>query len=253
MSKDVRLLPAVIGVGAILLALKAAGVAFIASAAETPAPAAANTAPAAQPGAPARRRSDRGDQRRAAHAEAGRKRAGRGATEPTLPPELEGAGVTSAEMDVLSSLADRRSALDDRERELQLRANLLAATEQRIDQKIAELKTLQAKIQQLIDQRQTMEKAQLDSLVKAYSNMKPADAARIFAELDDDGAPGRGQRMKPDAIAGILAKMPAGGGAETDGRTGDADEAFRAQAAPRHRPHRRSRRQRQPAPSRRVG
>src|SRR4029077_8896018 len=86
---------------------------------------------------------------------------------------------------------------------------LLAATEQRVGQKIAELKALQAQIQQLIDQSQTMEKAQIDALVKAYSGMKPADAARIFAQLDDAVRLAVASRMKPDAIAGILAKMPA--------------------------------------------
>jgi flagellar motility protein MotE (MotC chaperone) len=38
--------------------------------------------------------------------------------------------------------------------------------------------------------------------------MKPRDAARIFASLDDDVRINVAGRMKPDAMAGILAALP---------------------------------------------
>jgi flagellar motility protein MotE (MotC chaperone) len=118
------------------------------------------------------------------------------------------ANVSSAEMDVLTSLADRRDALELRKRELDLRANIIAATEKRVDDKIGQLKALQSRIEAMLGQRDAKELEQLDSLVKIYTAMKPKDAARIFAALDDTVRIGVAGRMKADIMAGILAALP---------------------------------------------
>jgi flagellar motility protein MotE (MotC chaperone) len=112
-------------------------------------------------------------------------------------------------MDVLTSLADRRDALEQRQRDLDLRANIIQATEKRVDGKITELKALQAKIESLLGQRDAKELEQLDGLVKVYTAMKPKDAARIFASLDGNVRLGVAGRMKPDVVAGIMAALPA--------------------------------------------
>jgi hypothetical protein len=44
--------------------------------------------------------------------------------------------------------------------------------------------------------------------VKIYTAMKPKDAARIFAALDDSVRIGVAGRMKADVMAGILAALP---------------------------------------------
>jgi flagellar motility protein MotE (MotC chaperone) len=111
-------------------------------------------------------------------------------------------------MDVLTSLAGRRGALDDRQRELDLKANVIAAAEKRVDEKIAQLKALQAQIEALMGQREQRESQQIDGLVRVYAAMKPRDAARIFASLDDDVRINVAGRMKPDTMAGILAALP---------------------------------------------
>jgi flagellar motility protein MotE (MotC chaperone) len=202
-SRDIRILPAVIGVAAMLLALKAGGLAFTARAAQTAAaPAAASAAaPARDPAAAIKaalpvQNSDAQEHPSAAPAS-------------SLPPELAGSGVTPAQMDVLTSLSERRDALDARQRELDLQSNLLAASEKRVDQKIAELKSLQAKIEALLDQRDGQDAAQLDSLVRVYTAMKPKDAARIFERLDGDVRISVAGKMTPDVVAGILANLPA--------------------------------------------
>ena len=214
-STDVRLLRAVIAIGALLFALKAAGIAFTASAA-TPPPAAppaatgpakpATPPPAVKPGAPA-------DPLAAINAalpkpakpSSGPADAVRAADE--LSSDVI-ASVSSAEMDVLTSLADRRDALEQRRRELDLRANIIAATEKRVDDKIGQLKTMQSRIEAMLGQRDTKEAEQLDGLVKVYTAMKPKDAARIFAALDDTVRIGVASRMKADIMAGILAALP---------------------------------------------
>lgn len=127
---------------------------------------------------------------------------------PQLPAELGGTTASPAEADVLSSLAERRDALDARDHELELRANLIAAAEQRVDAKIAELKSIEGRIASLLGQRTKEEEAQIEALVRVYSAMKPKDAARIFATLERDVLLSVAARMKPDAMAGILANMP---------------------------------------------
>ena len=111
-------------------------------------------------------------------------------------------------MDVLTSLAGRRGALDDRQRELDLKANVIAAAEKRVDEKIAQLKALQAQVEALMGQREQRETQQIDGLVRVYAAMKPRDAARIFASLDGDVRINVAGRMKADAMAGILAALP---------------------------------------------
>jgi flagellar motility protein MotE (MotC chaperone) len=221
---DVRLLPAVAGVAAILLCLKAGGLAFEASAATAPAPAqkaAAQAAaqPAAVPQSPPNSSApvpaDAADPLAAINSAlpmpanrppvSGTQAVQAGAQAPA--PSSD-SGVSQAEMDVLTSLAGRRGALDDRQRELDLKASVIAAAEKRVDEKIAQLKALQTQIEALMGQREQREAQQIDGLVRVYAAMKPRDAARIFTSLDDDVRINVAGRMKPDTMAGILAALP---------------------------------------------
>jgi flagellar motility protein MotE (MotC chaperone) len=127
---------------------------------------------------------------------------------PTDDPAQDSQPTTSAsEVDVLTSLGKRRAALDAQAADLSVRENLLAATEKRVDEKIASLKTLQDQISQLLGQRDADEARQVASLVKTYSAMKPKDAARIFNSLDEAVLVPVAHDMKSDALAPILAAM----------------------------------------------
>jgi flagellar motility protein MotE (MotC chaperone) len=116
---------------------------------------------------------------------------------------------TAAQVDVLTSLSKRDKQLDARAKALQMQANILAATEQRVDSKIAELKKLQSQITALVGTRDAAQKAQIAALVKTYGpdSMKPASAAAIFATLPDDVLIPVAQAMKPGDLGAILAKM----------------------------------------------
>lgn len=116
---------------------------------------------------------------------------------------------SSAQVDVLTGLAKRRAELDARQRDLDMRENLLAAAEKRVDAKIDSLKQLQAQIQALLVQRDGDDEKQIASLVKAYSSMAPKDAARIFDNLDQDVLLAVAEQMKPADLAPVLAKMQA--------------------------------------------
>lgn len=117
------------------------------------------------------------------------------------------AAPTGAELAVLQSLSKRRKALEKRERELQLRENLLKAAEQRIERRISQLKTIEARIEKSHKQEDKERNKQLAGLVSMYSGMKPKKAAKIFNRLDIEVLKTLAKRIKPRAMSEILAAM----------------------------------------------
>jgi flagellar motility protein MotE (MotC chaperone) len=175
--RRLRLIPAVMVLGGALLVVKGAGLAHDAQAQEQQG-VPATTAPAT------------------------------GQTTPD-PAGEDDADTSSAQVDVLTSLKKRRAELDGRERDLDMRENLIAAAEKRVDGKIDNLKQLQTQIQTLLMQRDANEQKQLDGLVKTYSSMKPKDAARIFDSLDGEVLLSVSGQMKPDVLGAIMSQMQA--------------------------------------------
>jgi flagellar motility protein MotE (MotC chaperone) len=174
--KHLRLLPAVMLLGVTLLGLKTTGLVMEARAQDTAA------APPAQQPADAAPSAEAGDS----------------ADDPET---------SSGQVDVLTSLSKRRAELDARERDVEMRENLIKAAEDRVDSKIADLKQLQTQIQALLQQHDDAQQKQIDSLVKTYSSMKPKDAARIFDNLNDNVLLAVASGMKPDVLGAILAQM----------------------------------------------
>jgi flagellar motility protein MotE (MotC chaperone) len=97
--------------------------------------------------------------------------------------------------------------LDERDSQLAIQANIIAAAEKRVDAKIAQLKQLQAQITASLGQHDDAQKAQIASLVKTYSTMKAKDAARIFNSLPDDVLVPVAHDMKSDILALVMASM----------------------------------------------
>jgi flagellar motility protein MotE (MotC chaperone) len=125
-----------------------------------------------------------------------------------LPPELSDPNAMSAaEIAVLQSLSQRRTELEARQREQDMREQLLAATEKKVNERIAELKSLEERIVALLGSREKESEEQLASLVKVYETMKPKDAAKIFEKLEDKVLLSVAQRMKPQKIGAVLAEM----------------------------------------------
>ncbi len=170
-----RLLPAVMFAAAALLTVRVGDLWHDVSLA-VGAPGEAQSTGAAAPSAPANSADKMAD-----------KMAAPPAGQSTIEPQRfgsEGPALTEQEIAVLEKLAKRREALDAREREIDLRANLLAATEKRIGAKLADLKAIQGKIAALLKEHDSEQRAKLGNLVKIYENMKPKDAAAIFEKLD---------------------------------------------------------------------
>jgi flagellar motility protein MotE (MotC chaperone) len=116
---------------------------------------------------------------------------------------------SASEVDVLTSLTQRRAQLDARERGLAMRENLINATEGRVNQKIAALQSLQTQIQGLLKARDDAQQMQIDALIKSYGpdGMKPAQAAAIFNTMPDEVLVPIAKGMKPADLGAIMAKM----------------------------------------------
>jgi len=121
--------------------------------------------------------------------------------------DTSGMGLSLAEIRVLESLSERREELEQRENELGMREHLIDAAERRVEQRIEELRTLEAHIQDLLLQRDDDEEAQMASLVSVYETMRAKDAAAIFENLETGILVAVASRMREARMAPILAEM----------------------------------------------
>jgi len=147
-------------------------------------------------------------------AEAGDENAEGGEPAQQTPPDEIGrlikpgeAGLSETESAILGRLRERRQKLDQIERELTMRENLMAAAEKQLDERIKELKALEARISDAVDDQEEEQRAQLEGLVTMYETMKPKDAARIFNGLEMPILVEVSTQLKARKMAAILAEM----------------------------------------------
>ena len=163
----------------------------------------ATGAPAPQPkpvaGAPAQPAA--GGQTKAAAGEQTKPASGDSAAVPDL------SQMSKGEMEILQGLSERRKQLDARAREIDLRENLLSVAEKRVDERIAELKRIEANVSAIVKRQEDAQERDVRSLVKVYENMKPKDAARIFEELEMAILLEVVERMREAKLAPVLALM----------------------------------------------
>lgn len=124
-----------------------------------------------------------------------------------LVPFGAGGMITETERQILTSLADRRTQLDARAADLDMRQAVVEAAEMRLQQRIDELTALEAEINALLAAKQAMEDAQFAGLIAMYEAMRPADAAAIFNRLEIDVLTRVATAMSPRKMSPILAAM----------------------------------------------
>lgn len=117
------------------------------------------------------------------------------------------AGVSPAELRIIQSLSARRTELDARDADLASMLPLLATAEQKLDAKVAALEAVKAEVRVLLGQVSEQEKAENERMVAVYSAMRPREAARVMATLDDDVRLPVAAAMRPRSLAAILAQM----------------------------------------------
>jgi flagellar motility protein MotE (MotC chaperone) len=120
------------------------------------------------------------------------------------------AGLSPAELRVLQSLGARRGQLDQREQDIDVQLQLLAAAEAKLDAKMRSLTGLKGDIQGLLGQVDSQKQAEVDRLVTVYSGMKPKDAAARMSLLSDEVRLPIAAKMKERTLAMVLANMSPG-------------------------------------------
>jgi flagellar motility protein MotE (MotC chaperone) len=133
---------------------------------------------------------------------------------PTDPPLTPGGTPVSlgqpaspSERAILERLAERRAELDARDREMEMRENLLKAAEKRLEGRVAELKDLEARVNNAVHVKEESDAARFKNLVAMYDNMKAKDAAKIFDRLDINVLIEVSSQLNPRRMSDILAQM----------------------------------------------
>jgi len=115
--------------------------------------------------------------------------------------------LSRSELDLLKELSKRRDTLDKEKKDMNVREQVLKATEDKIDQKVGELKNLQSQLEALMKTYDQKENSKILSLVKIYETMKPKDAAKIFNELEMPVLLKVVSNMKEVKVAPVIASM----------------------------------------------
>ncbi len=121
-----------------------------------------------------------------------------------LPPPTP---TSASERAVLERLQERRGAIDDRSRELDMRESLLQAAERKVDGRINELKEVEGRLDAGVKAEQAEVDKQMRTVVVMYEAMKPKDAARVFDRLKLDVLVPIATAMKPARMSEIMAAM----------------------------------------------
>lgn len=130
-----------------------------------------------------------------------------------LPPPEDAAsfpeqiGASADEYRILISLQQRRRELEQWEAEIDTRAQLVAAAEARVQERLAELRSVREEISSLLGNLDALEEARVAGLVATYEKMDSADAARILAGLETDTSLLVLARMKNQNLADVLGEM----------------------------------------------
>ncbi len=139
---------------------------------------------------------------------------------------------SASEEAIRDALANRRKLLDDREKDIDLRMKLLQAAEQKLQQRVDELKSIQEQLGQVPGGggagdagaaaapaaggaapgaaqagANEPESDQLKALVAMYEAMKPKAAAEVFNTLDLTVLVAIARHMNPRKLSPILAAM----------------------------------------------
>ncbi len=180
-----RLVPAAMVTVAAVLGLKT--VALAEDVAETVAPAAEHSA-------------------EASHAESDAP-AATPATQCAPPTLAELAGLSHEEVQVLQALGARREALDARGEAMETQDALILAAEQRLNERVAELRQLETTVNDLLGQLDEAQEERLTALVDVYQRMRARDAAVVFDGLEDEVLVQVASRMRQANLAEIMGRM----------------------------------------------
>ena len=133
--------------------------------------------------------------------------AAEGAQACAIPSFAESAGLSQAEVQVLQALGARREVLDQRAVQMETHGELMTAAEQRLDERLAQLRQLETTVNTLLGQLDEAQEHRLANLVDVYQRMRAKDAATVFDGLDDAVLVQVASRMRQTNLAEVMGKM----------------------------------------------
>ena len=117
------------------------------------------------------------------------------------------AGLSPAELRVLQTLGARRGELDQREQDMDVQLQLLAAAEAKLDAKVKALNGLKTDIQGLIGAADAQADAEVNRMGAVFTAMKAKDAAARITVLSDEVRLPIAAKIKERSLSAILAQM----------------------------------------------
>jgi flagellar motility protein MotE (MotC chaperone) len=118
------------------------------------------------------------------------------------------AAATDGDTDALIAAFETREArVAEREAQLRDRMQALRLAEIEIEDKMQALIAAEAALSATITQADTAAQTDLSQLTTVYENMKPKEAADLFAEMPPQFAAGFLGMMRPDAAAAIMTQL----------------------------------------------
>jgi flagellar motility protein MotE (MotC chaperone) len=129
-----------------------------------------------------------------------------GEVQPDQPQPLP-TSLSPSERAIIERLQERRGVIEDRQKEIDLKENLLRAAERQVDGRINELKEIEGRLTNEQRNEKQEGERQMKMLVVMYETMKPKDAARVFDRLNISVLVPIATAMKPARMAEVLAVM----------------------------------------------
>jgi len=121
-------------------------------------------------------------------------------------PQSEAASVGATDA-LLAALTAREATIDAEEADLAQKKAALAAAEADIRSQLATLAEAEARLLQTLSLTESAAEDDVTRLVAIYENMKPAQAAELFGQMDVDFAAGFFVRLRPDFAGAVMAEL----------------------------------------------
>ncbi|MCE3011398.1 MAG: hypothetical protein LW875_12390 [Proteobacteria bacterium] len=126
------------------------------------------------------------------------------AAKPAEPALTDKKEFTQEEINHFGKLNERKRELDAREEELNRMETEITAQKVELEKRLADLETTRQNISKILEERVEADAQKVDTLVQMYSNMKPAQAAKVFETMDEDLAVEILGKMKKKNAAEIM-------------------------------------------------
>ncbi|OCX66154.1 hypothetical protein BFP70_06205 [Thioclava sp. SK-1] len=108
---------------------------------------------------------------------------------------------------LLEEVQKRESRITERESVVAERAKALEVFEERVNQRLQEMKMAEEELSRTIEIADRGAEDDVARLVTVYENMKPKQAVPLFETMDPEFAAGFLARMRPDSAALIMAGL----------------------------------------------